>query len=108
MNSISTLQQLPPVALIALGVVAVFTATVDILALVDLHRRPVDSVVGERKWIWVLVILFVNSGLGALLYFLVGRKPAPAQDTRAAVPVAERADGALDALYGARKDGTQP
>ena len=40
-----------------------------IAALIDLARRP--STRGP-KWLWVLVILFVNT-IGPIIYFLVGR-----------------------------------
>jgi len=41
-----------------------------IFALVDLVRR--DQTRGP-KWMWVLVILFVNM-IGPIIYFLVGRE----------------------------------
>ncbi|MBK6713244.1 MAG: PLDc_N domain-containing protein [Chloroflexi bacterium] len=40
-----------------------------IAALIDLARRP--SARGP-KWIWVLVIILVNT-IGPIIYFLVGR-----------------------------------
>lgn len=40
-----------------------------IAALIDLARRP--STRGP-KWVWVLVIIFVNT-IGPIIYFLVGR-----------------------------------
>lgn len=42
-----------------------------IAALVDLFRR--DQVVGGKKWIWAIVILFIQF-IGPILYFTVGRK----------------------------------
>jgi len=41
-----------------------------ISALVDLTRRP--SVKGP-KWVWALVIIFVNL-IGPIIYFVAGRK----------------------------------
>ena len=52
-----------PLILIQLGLMAA--------ALVDLARR--ERVAGGAKWIWALVIIFVNT-LGPLLYFAFGRK----------------------------------
>ncbi|MCP4416882.1 MAG: PLDc_N domain-containing protein [Chloroflexi bacterium] len=41
-----------------------------IFALIDLSRREQTR---GPKWIWVLVILFVNM-VGPIIYFLVGRE----------------------------------
>lgn len=41
-----------------------------IVALIDLLKR--DKTNGP-KWLWVLIILFLNI-LGPILYFLIGRK----------------------------------
>ncbi|VAW36290.1 hypothetical protein MNBD_CHLOROFLEXI01-3243 [hydrothermal vent metagenome] len=43
-----------------------------IFALIDLARR--DHTRGP-KWVWVLVILFVNM-IGPIIYFLLGREEA--------------------------------
>jgi hypothetical protein len=42
-----------------------------IAALVDLSRR--EKVRWGNKWIWVLVILFINT-IGPIIYFLIGRE----------------------------------
>ncbi len=41
-----------------------------VTALVDLIRREQTS---GPKWVWVLVILFVNI-IGPIIYFVIGRK----------------------------------
>lgn len=51
-----------PIILIQLGLV--------IAALVDLIRRP--KVKGP-KWMWIVIILFVNF-IGPILYFVIGRE----------------------------------
>jgi hypothetical protein len=51
-----------PIVLIQLGL--------EIAAIVDLIRQP--STRGP-KWVWVLIILFVNL-IGPILYFILGRK----------------------------------
>ena len=51
-----------PVVLIELGLM--------IAALVDLYRREATR---GPKWIWVLVILFINF-IGPIVYFVAGRK----------------------------------
>lgn len=43
-----------------------------IFALIDLARR--DQTRGP-KWVWLLVILFVNM-IGPIIYFLLGREEA--------------------------------
>ena len=98
--------ELPVGALIFLGVLATVQVTLDAIALVDLARRPAQSVTLPSKWIWVAIILVVNL-LGAILYFAIGRKPTttaapefgqPSPQTRSAAEIA-------DALYG-KKDET--
>jgi hypothetical protein len=41
-----------------------------VFALVDLNRRPVTR---GPKWVWVLVIIFVNI-IGPIVYFVIGRE----------------------------------
>jgi hypothetical protein len=53
-----------PIILIELGLV--------VAALVDLIRRPK---VRGPKWMWVLIIMFVNF-IGPIIYFVVGREEA--------------------------------
>lgn len=43
-----------------------------VAALVDLAKRP--STRGP-KWVWVLVIVFVNT-IGPIIYFVLGREEA--------------------------------
>lgn len=94
------LTDLPPGLLAALGVLSLAQLTLLVVALVDLYRRPADRVAGGNKWIWLVVVLFVNL-LGAVLYLAVGRKAAPAQE----VPPAPRGGGSVaDALYGRPTD----
>ena len=70
-------------------------------ALVDLVR--VDRVVGGRKWLWALAIIFIsNFALGAILYFVIGRRVPEEVDDAAAPrePDSDRAARAVDTLYG--------
>lgn len=41
-------------------------------ALWDLARRPASALRGP-KWVWVLVILFINI-IGPIVYFVLGRE----------------------------------
>ncbi len=60
----NNLPLLIPIFIIQLALIA--------FALVDLARR--DSTRGP-KWVWVLVILFINM-IGPIIYFLLGRDEA--------------------------------
>jgi hypothetical protein len=42
-----------------------------IAALVDLFRR--ERVLGNRKWVWAVLILFIQY-IGPIVYFVLGRK----------------------------------
>jgi H+/Cl- antiporter ClcA len=92
--------QIPPIGWAAIGVLAVFGLVMLVIALLDLYRRTDNQVLGGRRWVWLLVILLVNSGLGAIIYLLAGRKPAPAVETAPDKPASERAEAAADSLYG--------
>lgn len=105
-NDLSTL---PAGVLIALGAVLVIQLTLDVIALVDLYRRPVERVALGNKWVWVAIIILVSL-LGAILYLAIGRKPAvPSGGERHARPssAADVADVA-DKLYGSRDDSSHP
>jgi hypothetical protein len=82
------LSTLPVGVLVALGALAVVQLTLDVVALVDLYRRPAAQVVSGNKWIWVAV---------------VGRTKSVAVP----VPPASRpvaTESIADALYGPRDD----
>ena len=76
----------------------------EVWALVDLWRR--DRVLLDRKWVWLLLILFVNL-IGAIVYLAVGRKvpEEPVADEAAGEPRSQtRAQQAVDVLYPERED----
>jgi len=105
------LSDLPTAALVAFGVLALAQVVLDVVALVDLVRRPVERVTGANKWLWVAVILLVNV-LGAILYLAVGRRGAPVVE---APPASGEAGASLpgatsvaDALYGPRPGSDDP
>lgn len=101
------LSSLDPTTLILLGTVGLAELVLNVVALVSLYRRPASEVTLPSKWIWVLIILLVNF-VGAILYFAVGRKPAPASDPRVAPGATQprSASEIADSLYG--KDGKAP
>lgn len=95
---------IPVWVLVVLAVLAVVQLTLDVVALVDLYRRPVAQVVFANKWIWLAIVLLVNT-VGAIIYLAVGRKPAPPpEDTGPRPPPTRRPDDIADALYGSPDD----
>jgi hypothetical protein len=92
------LTTLPTGALIALGILGLLEVVLDIVALVDLYRRPRGRVTLPSKWIWVAIIVLVNL-IGAILYFAVGRIRGPRGEEQAVAPTRSASEIA-DALYG--------
>jgi hypothetical protein len=94
------LSSLPGWAWIVIAAIAVVQVTLDVIALVDLYRRPADRVLTGNKWVWLAVILLANL-LGAILYLVVARKPAALDATASAPrPPSTSPDAVADALYG--------
>lgn len=90
---------IPLPAKIALGVLIAVQVCAQIVALIDLVRRPAALVNGP-KLLWAAVILLGNL-LGPVLYFVVGRNLPPAAEPRAfSEHAADRAASAADLLYG--------
>jgi hypothetical protein len=101
-----SLSALPVWALVALAVLVVAQLTLEVIALVDLYRRPVEQVLFVNKWLWVAIILLASSfGLGAIIYLLAARKPPVLTDDTAPVkPKSVGSDDIADILYGPRDD----
>ncbi len=99
----ANLTSVPGWVLVVLGLLAVAQITLDVVALLDLYRRPNQQLVFGNKWIWVVIVLLVNT-LGAIIYLVAGRKPAAiAENARTASPPA-RIQNIADTLYGPRDD----
>lgn len=94
---------MPTWILAAIGVMIVVQLSLQVFAIVDLVKREADRLT-LAKWLWAVIIVF-GEILGPILYLLAGRKAAPAVEAAPAMPVADRADTALDALYGRPEDG---
>lgn len=100
---------LPTAALVALGVLYVVQVVLQVYALIDLYKTPVERILTGHKWVWVLVILFVNL-VGAIVYLAAGKKPVQAVDparqaaglAASSVSGADRAAAAADLLYGTK------
>ena len=103
------LTDFPVGVVVVVVVLGIIQLTLDVVALVDLYRRPVDRVALGNKWVWVAIILLVNV-LGAIIYLAAGRKPAPAGPVQLAPPSTARTEGIADSLYGRRTppDPTAP
>lgn len=97
------LKVIPMPVLIGLGVLFVVQVWIDIIALIDLYKRPVEQVAFGSKWFWVVVIVFVNT-IGAVIYLLAGRRPAPVTEVEPSAPAESRSNNAMDLLYGSPKD----
>jgi hypothetical protein len=94
------LSGIPVWALVALGVVVVVQLTLDVIALLDLYRRPSEQVVFGNKWIWVAIVLLVNT-IGAIIYLVAGRRPdVVAVEAVPSTPTTVRPGTVADALYG--------
>jgi NADH:ubiquinone oxidoreductase subunit 6 (subunit J) len=90
--------------LVAVGVLAVVQITLDVIALLDLYRRPAAQVVFGNKWIWAAIVLLVNL-VGAILYLAAGRQPAATAEN--ATPTASSSlttENVADDLYGPRDE----
>jgi hypothetical protein len=99
------LSAVPLWGLVALGVLVVLETALDVIALVDLYRRPLDQVVFANKWIWLAIVLLVNT-FGAIIYLVAGRRPAALTNNVApSGPTSVRTEDVADTLYGPR-DGT--
>ncbi len=91
---------------VLLAVVFVVQVTLQVLALVSLHRAR--EVLFNNKWVWVGVIVLLGL-VGALLYFALGRRlpgaaPAPPEAVAGPPSVgAGRAGHAVDVLYGPKE-----
>jgi len=99
------LSSLPGGVVAAIVVLVIIQLALDVIALIDLYRRPADRVVSGNKWIWLAVILLVNL-IGAILYLVVGRvrtEPAVAPPQSRPAPT----ESIADALYG-KRDDTDP
>lgn len=101
-TELTSLSDLPTGVLIAIGLLALVQIAVEVWAIVKLLQTPDDRLVFGKKWPWLVIILFVNL-IGAIVFLVAGRKPAPATDPLgqgAGAPAENRAARAADVLYG--------
>jgi hypothetical protein len=102
----SLLSSVPVWGLVALGVLAVAQITLDVIALVDLYRRPVEQLVFGNKWIWVAIVLLVST-VGAIIYLVIARKPDVVVENVAASSSPVRTEEVAENLYGPRDSTDQ-
>ncbi len=55
---------------------AVTEGCLKIAALIDIKRRPASQIRGA-KWKWVVALIPNSAGLGAIAYFVFGRRGSP-------------------------------
>ncbi|MDI6900303.1 MAG: PLD nuclease N-terminal domain-containing protein [Anaerosomatales bacterium] len=105
--------EIPSGLQVAIIVYGAIQLAVQVWALVDLLRTPAERLQTGKKWLWAIVVLFFNM-LGAIIYFVAGKKPAEAVDPARAsapgapttgAPAADRATRAAELLYGDQDAG---
>lgn len=101
------LSDLPSWAVPAIVVLVAVQLAVEIYAMIVLFRTPEERVVFQKRWPWVLIIVFVNL-IGAIVFLAAGRTEPVVSDPLAGqgtdVPPTSRADRAVDVLYGPAGD----
>jgi hypothetical protein len=97
----SLLSNLSPGLVAALCAIVAVQVALDVVALVDLYRRPKDRITFSNKWIWLAIVLLVNM-LGAIAYLILGRRAAPAREPPEKTDREAKAAEAVDLLYGQR------
>ena len=104
----SVLEGIPTGLVVGGALLLLIQLTLQIVALVMLVRIPSERItIGGRKWVWALIIIF-GELVGPVLFFILGRKPAPAVEPIANTLAADRASAAADALYGAPPSPPSP
>ena len=93
--------------LILIIVAGLIQVLIQVAALVSLYRAP--AVVFGNKWVWVAIII-LGSLMGALVFFIIGRKPeptkepAPGDNAARGAAAEERSRSAVDLLYGDKEE----
>jgi hypothetical protein len=110
MDKLASLSTLPIGLKLALAALIVLQITLDVIALVDLYKRPKERLVFDNKWVWLAIILLVNT-IGAVIYLAAARRgEGPVESAPKAPdssePARNRAESAADLLYGKRKEGS--
>ncbi len=95
---------LPPWALAGIVVLGLAQLSLQVLALVTLFRTPEERLVGGRRWVWIVAIVF-GQFVGPIVFFSAARKPPvqedPLQDSSDSdAPAQAKARQAADLLYG--------
>jgi hypothetical protein len=104
MNSSIDLSTLPAWVLVVGGLAMVTQLSFEIWVLVKMLQTPAEQItLGGRKWLWAVIIMLVN-WIGAIVFLVAGRKPAPVAEVRPSAPAATRAADAADLLYGKDAD----
>lgn len=94
------LSTIPIAARVFIGLLIAIQITLDIIALRDLYKRPVNQVVFANKWSWVAIVIFGNL-LGPILYLAAGRKQEILTDHTVS-PRPPHTRNIADVLYGPR------
>jgi hypothetical protein len=83
----------------AIAVIGIVQIALQVTAIVQLVRTPVERVsLGNKKWLWAVIIL-LGEIIGPILWFVLGRTPAPVTPI-APTTGSPHQGAAVDALYG--------
>lgn len=83
MNSLSELTTLSSQAKSAIAIATVIALILLVWALTTWWRTPANRFQALPKWAWFVIIL-ISQPLGPLIFFAVGRTPAPAVEPEVA------------------------
>jgi len=84
---------------ILISVVWLVQVALMLWALIDIVRRPSETIRGAMKWPWILLVLFVNL-IGPVIYLAVGRITPAVPDEPHSALERDKTQHAVDALYG--------
>ena len=95
----SALDSIGTAGLVGIGLLFLVEITLMVTALVSLVRTPAEHL-RAPKWVWALVVVFVNM-IGPIVYFALARKPAAVDLTPAyRSEQAKSSETVADLLYG--------
>ena len=92
------LQAMNSSVLIVIGLIWILEIALMVWALIDIVRRPVHEIRWGKKWLWVLIALFINLA-GPIIYLAVGRVVHPMAKNGDHELDRENTAAAIDTLY---------
>lgn len=107
MNDFDTILNLPPIALVALGILIVVELTLLVIGVVAWSGTPDDHMPPPNRWLWLAIVVLLQ--IFGPIAFLISRrsqaKYAMTDDATPAPPAPRpSSDATVDLLYGPRED----